>query len=510
MRIIAGGIAALSALLLTSYVLIVFYGGSDFDIDPALITAAQVLTYLLASIFGISIFRQKINETRLRRSWLLIAIAVLFSALVEILWVVYARFGIQPSLGLTEALSLCYYPFMLLAVLTYPFAPGTRRERLIFWMDIIIVATTLAMFLWVFILNTLQTLIYIYPAGTYGVVFSVANLLLVVGFVGLIQRDVTSSSRVSLIFLGLGALSATLADGWLVYCQISGQPCSLTIVSILRLASAEGILLAAAMVIVLRTGIKMTTPEIYKPFSPLLRLVIPYLAVAAGLALLINMVYLVGFADQSMMGALFGSIILVGLVLVRQFIVLQENARLYREMQRLAVTDSLTGLYNRHYFNETLGNEIERSNRYNSALTLLLMDVDRFKMFNDYYGHLQGDEVLRMTARVLAGQLRRTDILARFGGDEFAIILPETDRGGALYVSKKIEHLVAQQKYKDWRLGVCVGVGIYHPGMTPENLIEQADRNLYRHKAMKNSAHIIRKAERAARIAPPETGEPTS
>lgn len=115
-----------------------------------------------------------------------------------------------------------------------------------------------------------------------------------------------------------------------------------------------------------------------------------------------------------------------------------------------------------------------------------------------------------MTARVLAGQLRRTDILARFGGDEFAIILPETDRGGAINVSKKIEQIVAQQKYKDWRLGVCVGVGIYHQGMTPENLIEQADRNLYRHKATKNSAYIIRKAERLSKITKPETGEPTA
>jgi diguanylate cyclase (GGDEF)-like protein len=399
---------------------------------------------------------------------------------------------------------------MLLAVLTYPFAPGTRRERIIFWMDIIIVATTLGMFLWVFILNTLQTLILVYPAGTYGVVFSVANLLLVVGFVGLIQRDVTSSARVSLIFLGLGALCATLADGWLVYCQTSGQPCNLTIVNILRLGAAEGILLAAAMVIVLRSGTKAMTQEIYKPFSPVLRLVIPYLAVAAGWALLINMVYLVGFGDQSLMGALLGSIMLVGLVLVRQFIVLQENARLYREMQRLAVTDSLTGLYNRHYFNETLGREIERSRRYNTALALLLMDVDRFKMFNDRYGHLQGDEVLKMVARVLAAQLRSTDILARFGGDEFAIILPETDRGGAISVSKKIEHAMAQHKYKDWLLGVSVGLGVYHPGMTLESFIEQADRKLYRNKATKASAHIIREAEQAAGIPQPELGESSS
>jgi GGDEF domain-containing protein len=141
-----------------------------------------------------------------------------------------------------------------------------------------------------------------------------------------------------------------------------------------------------------------------------LRLVIPYLAVAAGWGLLIYMVYSVGYADQRVLGALYGSIVLVFLVLARQYFVLQENVRLYHAMQHLAVTDTLTGLYNRHFFNETLEREIERSKRYNSPLSILLMDVDNFKMFNDTYGHLQGDEVLKIIAHHLAGHLRKADI----------------------------------------------------------------------------------------------------
>jgi diguanylate cyclase (GGDEF)-like protein len=503
-RVLAGGIAVLSALLLATYVWLTFYGGRELQLDPAFSTAALVLLYMLGALFGIYIFRDKLFEARLRRSWLLITVAALVSALVEILWFAYSKLHIQAPLGLTEMLSLSYYPLVLVALLTYPFAPGARRERLIFWMDIVIVATTLGMFLWVFILNTLQTLLEVYPNGVFGVVFPAADLLLLAGFIALIQQDVARSARVSLAFLALGALCATVADGWSMYCQMSGEPCNLDIVGILRLGAAEATLVAAALQIILRSGMNSVPSASYKPFSLMLRLVIPYLAVVAGWGLLINMVYRVGYADSRVLGSLYGSIVLVVLVLVRQFIVLQENARLYRVMQMLAVTDSLTGLYNRHFFNEILGREIERSRRYSSALTLLLMDVDRFKMFNDRYGHLQGDEVLKRLAGVLSGQLRKADILARFGGDEFAVILPETDRGGAISVSRKIERSVAEQKYKDWPLGVCVGVGVYNTGMNLEDLVEQADRNLYRHKAVRSSAQIIRDAEQAAGISQAE------
>lgn len=508
-RIIAGGIAALSILLLAIYVLLVAYGDSERLPGPAFTTTALALVNIMAAVFGIYIYRQKNFEPRLRRSWLLIAFAVLITTLVELLWVIYSRLDIQPPQGLTEILGLIYYPLVLLAILSYPFAPDTRQERLIFRMDIVIVATTLGMYLWVIILNTLQMLLEIYPSGVYAVAFPVADLLLVAGFVALIQRDMKRMARWSLVFLALGALCAALADGWFVYCQISGQPCNLTFVDIFWIGAAEGTLLAAALQIAQPAGAKVVQAEGYKPISPVLRLVIPYLAVAAGWGLLIYMVYSVGYADQRVLGALYGSIVLVFLVLARQFFVLQENVRLYHAMEKLAVTDTLTGLYNRHFFNETLEREIERSKRYNSPLSILLMDVDNFKMFNDTYGHLQGDKVLKITARHLARDLRKADILARFGGDEFAIILPETNREGAISVGKKMEHSVAQQKYKDWRLGLCVGVGIYQQGMTLEGLIEQADRNLYKHKANKTNTQIIKEAERAAGISQPEEAELT-
>jgi hypothetical protein len=149
-RVIAGGIAVLSVSLLATYMLFTLYGTNILQLEPALSTTALVLLYILAAVFGIYIYKEIIYEAHLRRSWLLIAIAVLISALVEVLWVVYSRFGIQPLLGLIELLSLCYYPLVLVAILTFPFTPGTRRERFIFWMDIIM-ATTLGMFLWVFV-----------------------------------------------------------------------------------------------------------------------------------------------------------------------------------------------------------------------------------------------------------------------------------------------------------------------------------------------------------------------
>ncbi len=109
-----------------------------------------------------------------------------------------------------------------------------------------------------------------------------------------------------------------------------------------------------------------------------------------------------------------------------------ENARLYRAVERQAITDGLTGLYNHRYFYERLHEEFARSQRYGLPLSLLIIDVDDFKRFNDRYGHPAGDQVLAEVGRVLNGQIRRgIDFPARYGGEEFAVLLPNTARDGA-------------------------------------------------------------------------------
>jgi diguanylate cyclase (GGDEF)-like protein len=109
-----------------------------------------------------------------------------------------------------------------------------------------------------------------------------------------------------------------------------------------------------------------------------------------------------------------------------------QNARLYHAVERQAITDGLTGLYNHRYFYERLHEEFARSRRYGSPLSLLIIDVDDFKRFNDRYGHPVGDRVLAAVGRVLRSQIRQgIDFPARYGGEEFAVLLPNTARDGA-------------------------------------------------------------------------------
>jgi len=120
------------------------------------------------------------------------------------------------------------------------------------------------------------------------------------------------------------------------------------------------------------------------------------------------------------------------------------NARLYQTLERQAITDGLTGLYNHRYFYERLNQEFARAQRYGLPLSLLMLDIDDFKRFNDSYGHPVGDLVLGEVGKVLAEQLRRhVDFAARYGGEEFAILLPNTSRDGAQVVGDRLVREVA-------------------------------------------------------------------
>ena len=120
----------------------------------------------------------------------------------------------------------------------------------------------------------------------------------------------------------------------------------------------------------------------------------------------------------------------------------EANARL----AQLAVTDGLTGLYNHRHFHERLALEVERSQRSGLPLSLLMLDVDHFKQFNDTFGHPAGDEVLRQLARVLADARRANDVVARYGGEEFAVILVDTAKFTAAKVAERVRERVARAR----------------------------------------------------------------
>lgn len=159
---------------------------------------------------------------------------------------------------------------------------------------------------------------------------------------------------------------------------------------------------------------------------------------------------------------------------------IKENQRLFEENKRLAVTDPLTGLSNRHKLQEKLNGELERASRYGRPLSIIMIDMDELKAINDTLGHPAGDEALIMVARAIERCIRKVDLAARFGGDEFVIVLPEADISVAVSVAERLHQEVAKLKLEDRTLGISLGVASWKKTYTtPEIFIDAADRAMY-------------------------------
>ena len=169
-----------------------------------------------------------------------------------------------------------------------------------------------------------------------------------------------------------------------------------------------------------------------------------------------------------------------------QAVIAFENARLYS----LAITDSITRLYVHRYFQLRLEEEVARSRRYNSTISLLMIDIDHFKPINDNYGHQQGDVILKEMSKIMRKNVRTTDIAARYGGEEFAIILPETTQADAKIVAERIRRDVSNYDFPSIISGqppikcsVSIGVaGFPLNADSKDQLIQKADSSLYKAK----------------------------
>lgn len=179
-----------------------------------------------------------------------------------------------------------------------------------------------------------------------------------------------------------------------------------------------------------------------------------------------------------------------------------QNAMMYQQMEKMATTDGLTGLFNHRHFQETLSRELERAERYNERVSLLLVDIDHFKKVNDTYGHPAGDKILKGVAKILASSIRGVDAAARYGGEEFAVILVNTDGRGALETAERIRRIIENSKFNTGTASIKItsslGIAVF-PGDTGIDdgaqrlLISRADNALYlAKKEGRNKAYLFK------------------
>ena len=169
---------------------------------------------------------------------------------------------------------------------------------------------------------------------------------------------------------------------------------------------------------------------------------------------------------------------------------LQEEIKEKAFFQEMSITDSLTGLYNRRYFDELIFREEARAKRYPQKFSLLMIDIDNFKKVNDTYGHPSGDSILKRIGEILRSRPRNTDFVARYGGEEFSIIAPHTSKKNASVFAARIMDIIAKEEFilndsTKARITVSIGVASFDDdAQTKEELIKKADNALYQAKKM--------------------------
>jgi len=175
----------------------------------------------------------------------------------------------------------------------------------------------------------------------------------------------------------------------------------------------------------------------------------------------------------------------IGAILYRAL----RRAAMFQKAQKLATIDGLTGLYNHRYFMEQLSKEFTRARRYRNWLSLIIVDIDYFKHYNDTNGHLAGDRVLKRVGRTIRQCVREMDLVARWGGEEFTLLLPEIDLQNAMVVAEKIRREIETQRFKNerkqphGRLTISAGVADNASHLkNPKEMFNQADAALYRAK----------------------------
>ncbi len=172
-----------------------------------------------------------------------------------------------------------------------------------------------------------------------------------------------------------------------------------------------------------------------------------------------------------------------------------QNAHYVERVKQLAYLDGLTGIFNRRFFEVRIEEELERARRFDSGMAVIMVDIDQFKRLNDEFGHLLGDEVLRQVSSIFSQQLRKIDVVCRYGGEEFAILLSQTTHQHALGVAEKLRRIIDTWQFPGVPRSVTISAGVAtcpEHGTTRDDLVKAADAGLYAAKqAGRNCVRVV-------------------
>ena len=429
---------------------------------------------------------------RLRWFWRLFALGLCAQFAGDLAMAIYG-FGPDdtPFPSLADPPYLSFYLLIGLALIRIPVAPTTGPQQRRIALDLAVAILGGGMAIWYLVLaptvteggsRTLQMATSIaYPVGDVVVLSALAIVAL---------RWSPATLRSPLAYIAAGLALFVIADIAYGYALLHGAYSAGNRIDILWIGALTLFAVAATR----QREVGPGEPETSIPArAPTERKVswLPFGALGLGSVILLSAEWNSQFVPQ--LSLVIIAIVLAGLVALRQFLAQGELIRLQGELQRardelarIASHDALTGVANRRSVDERLAEELESSKRHGRHLSILFVDVDHFKAVNDTHGHVAGDDALREFAATVRSCLRPTDILGRWGGEEFVVVLPETDVPEASQVGERIRVTVASKTLSfapDASLTCSIGISAYPgDGLEAQNLLKLADQAVYRAK----------------------------
>jgi diguanylate cyclase (GGDEF)-like protein len=426
---------------------------------------------------------------RQQRVWRFIAFGCASWTLGECLWLYFEVFRHRsPFPSPADGFYLGFYALVFAGVVQVPVRELARKERLTFALDLGTVMFVTVMVVWYLVIEPTARMDEDLLTRTLALAYPVADVVLVLGVSRmLLRRGTGTDARGAPALLAAGMVALACADIGYARLDLSGMYRPGTLPDALWMLALLGVALAG--LVQASSPPESPVSEARDPIPPVSKL--PYAAVLIGLVLVLNE------TSRDLGGPLavllLGALGLALIVVARQVSVLSDNERLLEEMHRLANTDPLTGVANRRRLFETAPRIVVQARMAGLSVTVAMVDIDQFKDINDRYGHAVGDEVIRAVASRCASVLRPSDLLARYGGDEFAAVVTGDSTTSCRDVAMQLRRRIADEPTETSGGAIDVTISVGVATMTEgdiERLLRDADAALLRAKRAGRDAVI--------------------